>query len=84
MPTFREAAQRTFEANRTRWSPKTAHNWTQQLERHTLPVLGDLPVDQIGREHVLRVLTPLWGVKLDTPEPTPADVMDSAAASAPR
>ena len=65
VPTFREAAQRTFEANRTRWSPKTAQNWTQQLERHALPVLGDLPVDQIGREHVLRVLSPLWGVKLD-------------------
>ena len=64
-PTFREAAQRTFEANRSRWSPKTAQNWTQQQERHVFPVLADLPVDQIGRKDVLRVLSPIWGKKLD-------------------
>ena len=40
-PTLREAAQRTFEANRSRWSPKTAQNWTQQLERHAFPVLAE-------------------------------------------
>ena len=28
-------------------------------------MLADLPVDQIGREDVLRVLTPVWGKKLD-------------------
>lgn len=65
VPTFREAARRTAEANRSRWSPKTAYNWTQQLERHAFPVLADLPVDRIGREDVLRVLSPIWGVKLD-------------------
>ena len=30
----------------------------QQRERNAYKVVGDLPVDQIGREHVLRVLTP--------------------------
>ena len=60
-PTFREAAGKTFDANRGRWrSQKTAATWTQQLERHAFKVIGDLPVDQIGREQVLRVLTPLW------------------------
>ena len=65
VPTFREAAAKTFEANRSRWSRKTAQNWTQQLERHAFPVLADLPVDSIGREDVLRVLSPIWGKKLD-------------------
>ena len=66
VPTFREAAGRTFEASRRRWrSEKTAANWMQQLERHAFPVLADLPVDQIGREQVLRVLSPIWGRKLD-------------------
>ena len=61
MPTFREAAALTFEANRPRWrSRKTAENWIAQMERHAYPVLAQLPVDQIGREAVLRVLTPLW------------------------
>ena len=66
VPTFREAAAKTFEANRPRWrSGKTAANWTQQMERYAFPVLADLPVDQIGREQVLRVLSPIWGRKLD-------------------
>ena len=61
VPTFREAAVKTFEANRPRWrNVKTAKNWAQQLERHAFDVVGDLPVDQIGREHVLRILTPIW------------------------
>ena len=66
VPTFRTAALKTLEANRPRWrNVKTARNWTQQLELHAYRVIGDLPVDQIDREHVLRVLTPVWGRKLD-------------------
>ena len=66
VPTFREAAAKTYEANCPRWrSEKTAANWMQQMERHAFPILGDMPVDQIGREDVLRVLSPIWGRKLD-------------------
>lgn len=44
---------------RPRWrNVKTATNLAQQRERNAYKVVGDLPVDQIGREHVLRVLTP--------------------------
>ncbi len=61
VPTFREAAKRTFEANRPRWrSEKVARKWWQTLEGHALPILGDTRLDRIGREDVLRVLTPLW------------------------
>ncbi len=61
VPTFREAAERTHEANRPRWhSSKTAKSWMQQLERRAFPVVGKMPVNEIGREHVLRILTPLW------------------------
>ena len=28
--------------------------------------MGDLPVDRIGREDVLRVLTPIWGTRMET------------------
>ena len=66
VPTFRQASERTFEANRARWrSAKTAANWTAQMERHAFPVLADLPVNQIEREHVLRVLTPIWTAHAD-------------------
>ncbi|MDE0128706.1 MAG: integrase arm-type DNA-binding domain-containing protein [Gammaproteobacteria bacterium] len=67
VPTFREAAQRTFEALRPRWrSEKVAVNWMQKLERHAMARLGAIPVDQIGREHVLAVLTPIWTTKPET------------------
>ena len=61
VPTFAEAVLKTHEANRPRWrSSKTVRTWLRQLERHAFPVLADLPVDRIGREDVLRVLTPIW------------------------
>ena len=64
IPTFREAAEKTIEANRPRWrNPKTDQNWTAALERHAFPILGNMRVDRIGREDVLRVLTPLWTSK---------------------
>ena len=67
VPTFREAAQHTYEALRPRWrSEKVAANWMQKLERHALARLGDIPVDRIGREHVLAVLTPIWTTKPET------------------
>ena len=66
-PTFRHAAEQTFEANKPRWrNAKVAANWMQQLERHAFKRLGDMSVDQIGREDVLEVLTPIWTVKPET------------------
>ena len=60
-PTFHEAAERTFEANRARWrNNKTTSNWLQGMAKRVLPVLGDMRVDTIGREDVLRILTPIW------------------------
>ena len=61
VPTFELAAQKTFESLRPRWRNKTtARNWTQSLTKHATPVIGDMPIDQIGREEVLRILTPIW------------------------
>ena len=64
VPTFRQCAQRTYEANRPRWrNAKVAANWMQQLERHVMPRLGHMPVNEIGGSDVLAVLTPLWTAK---------------------
>ena len=61
LPTFKEAAEKTFEANRARWrSEVTAKNWQQGMKKHVLPKLGELRVDKIGQEQVLQVLTPIW------------------------
>ena len=64
VPTFEQAAVRTFEANRARWRhAKTATNWAGSMAKYAYPVFGERPVDQIGREDVLRVLTPIWTSK---------------------
>ena len=66
-PTFREAALIVHETNRPRWrSAKQTRNWIQTLERHAMPVLAGIPVDRIGREEVLRVLTPIWTTRQET------------------
>ena len=60
-PTFREAAEKTYDGLKARWrSERTRKTWWQQMELHALPRLGDIRVDRIGREDVLAVLTPLW------------------------
>ena len=67
MPTFREAADKVYEAKRpTMRSEKNAKLWLSRLERYAYPFIGDMPVDRIGREDVLRVLTPIWTEKADT------------------
>ncbi len=66
LPTFKQAAEKTFEANRARWrSEVTARNWERGMKKHVLPKIGELRVDKIGREQVLQVLTPIW---TNTPE----------------
>ena len=66
-PTFRQATALTCEALRPRWgNEKHAADWTSSMERYAFPILGDLRVDRIQREDVLRVLTPIWARKLDT------------------
>ncbi len=66
-PTFREAAERTYAANRPRWrSGKVAAVWLQSMERYAFPALGDKRMDRIGREDVLRILTPMWTAKPET------------------
>ena len=63
-PTFREASKQALEANRPRWrNAKTADNWIATMDKYVHPVFGDQPVDRIGREDVLRVLTPIWTAK---------------------
>ena len=67
VPTFREAAEQTYQASLPRWrNPKVALNWIQQLGRHAFPRLGEMPVDKVGGEDVLAVLMPIWTAKPET------------------
>ena len=67
IPTFAEAARECHKANAPRWkNQRHTDAWLQTLERHAFPILGDMPVDQIERGHVLSVLEPIWGVRQET------------------
>ena len=59
--TFREAADKTIDGRKSGWrSDAQGVVWRRSLERYAYPVLGDLPVHQIQRQDVLRVLLPIW------------------------
>ncbi len=67
MPTFREAAYIVHETNKPRWrNASHIRGWIQTLERHAVPVLGKVPLDQIDRMGVLQVLTPIWTSRPET------------------
>ena len=67
MPAFREAAHVVHEANKPRWrNPSHIAGWIQTLERHAVPKLGRMPLDEIDQRDVLEVLTPIWTTRPET------------------
>ena len=66
-PTFREAARQVHQANLPRWrNRKHAAAWLKTLEHYAFPIMGNLPVDRVGRLEVLGVLTPIWSSRPET------------------
>jgi integrase len=61
--TFEKCAAQFLTANETNWSKKHRRAWSKTLEKYAYPVLGDLPVNQIGKDEVLRCLEPIWTTK---------------------
>ena len=83
MPTFEAAARAFHEANLPRWrNGKHTNQWLATLALYAFPAIGSLPVDRIGREDVLRVLTPIWTAKPETARRGPATHPGRAAMGA--
>jgi integrase len=58
---FRGAAKALIDSRQAVWkSAKHQWQWEATLEKHAFPVLGDLPLQAIGVDEVLRVLEPVW------------------------
>lgn len=67
--TFRVCAEEFVKAHRAGWkSAKHAAQWSSTLETYAYPILGDMPVQEIGIAHVKRVIEPIWRVKNETAE----------------
>lgn len=64
---FRTCAADLIESKRHGWrNEKHAQQWTSTLEAYAYPVMGDLPVNAVTTDHVLRALNPIWATKTET------------------
>jgi len=65
--TFRDFALTCIEDKQSEWSSdKHAAQWTYSLEKFAFPVIGDMALDEIDTDDILKILTPIWKSKTET------------------
>ncbi len=65
--TFRDIAQKYVAAHEASWrNAKHRAQWESTLATYVYPRFGDLPVADIGREHVTGALQIIWNTKPET------------------
>ncbi len=65
--TFKDAAESYIEAHGESWkNAKHRAQWSSTLETYAYPVVGKLFVRDVGQEHVLAILEPIWKEKTET------------------
>jgi len=65
--TFEQAAEAYIEAHGDTWkNPKHRAQWESTLKTYAYPFMGKLLVRDVGQEHVLKALEPIWKTKNET------------------
>lgn len=65
--TFKAVAEAYIAANEGSWrNDKHRQQWRNTLASYVYPVMGELPVAEIGTAHVLKILEPIWRDKPET------------------
>jgi len=65
--TFEETAKAYISAHEATWkNAKHAQQWRNTLKEYAFPAFGDLLVSDVGKEHVLAALRPIWNSKNET------------------
>ena len=65
--TFKAVAEAYIAANEGSWrNGKHRQQWRNTLASYVYPVMGELPVAEIGTAHVLKILEPIWQTKPET------------------
>lgn len=65
--TFKETAKAYMAAHEAGWkNAKHAQQWRNTLQTYAYPVMGDLLVRDVEKEHVLAALRPIWTEKTET------------------
>lgn len=59
--TFKAAATALVESKKAGWrNAKHGAQWLATLDAYVHPIIGDMPVANVGTDEVLRVLRPIW------------------------
>jgi integrase len=65
--TFRWCFEQCLAAHEDGWrNAEHRRQWQTSIETYALPLLGNLPVDEITTSHVVKVLEPIWKEKPET------------------
>jgi len=65
--TFKVVAEAYIDANEESWrNDKHRQQWKNTLATYVYPVIGELPVAEVGTAHVLQILEPIWKAKAET------------------
>ena len=65
--TFRDVAQSYIAMNESGWkNDKHRAQWRSTMASYAYPHFGDLPVAEIGTEHIIAALKPIWTEKPET------------------
>ena len=65
--TFRDFAITCVADKQSEWSSdKHAAQWTYSLEKFAFPVIGEMALDEIDTDDILKILTPIWKSKTET------------------
>ncbi len=65
--TFKETAKAYMTTHEAGWkNAKHAQQWRNTLDQYAYPVMGDLLVRDVDKEHVLAVLRPIWTTTNET------------------
>ena len=65
--TFKDFALTCVADKQSEWSSdKHAAQWTYSLEKFAFPVIGEMALDEIDTDDILKILTPIWKSKTET------------------
>jgi integrase len=65
--TIKHSVDEYIRAHRAEWSAKTADSWESLFRDYVFPIVGDdCRVDAVDTDMVVRVLAPVWTVKIET------------------
>ncbi|MEI6572565.1 MAG: integrase arm-type DNA-binding domain-containing protein [Alphaproteobacteria bacterium] len=67
LKTFKEFASEWLEDHQYSWqNEKHRDQWANTLSTYAFPIIGDMPIEVIQTEHIVKILKPLWVSKTET------------------